>query len=583
MSFRTDRLTAIEAKKAKLEELRRQRESKRLLVASGNDNLSVRKGIDESVDKLVEQLTQTVSSEVGSSDNDMAAGTIGITGATGATGTLAASSSSSSSFEKSNQENKANYVSVSVQVDDLKPTSKKNETITYNKGTQTVDLNPEVDDLADSTWDNRAKKTQEELENELREKLSLQIREELSRERGKKDNHESAKNTIRSSLYTRQIDEDKLIQFIGNSMRVIDRSLSQDDRTPMDLQDGTQSGLEDDFLENQSLKLKAKLHHELITNKSVTSIDWSPSGLLIAVSYSKLPPSQAISSHEPNRGIIIIWNAKLCTPEYIFTASTEILTVKFLVNTPTRIVAGGYSGRIFQYDINSISRLPILQSSLFSRGHSYPVFTILQVNTSLNSKNIFGGGNNNGGTLVTISTDGKICQWSPFVLDKPINSSFKVTDTVITAIRINNGILLGGDSLSLIDNFQRKTAKPFGDLRKFITGLSHRYSSDINSENYDKSRILCTTFDSIYIYSENGVKTNEFRSSSVIMDGDWLSDDKVLAISGTNLEIFDTTQKMAYASFSLDIEGKYLNKVKVNKDLVSVGTEDGYLYLYEVL
>lgn len=505
------RLSAIEEKRAKLEELRRQRKT-RIVSASFENSSSLN---------------------------------------------LSPKQTSVSSLD----EHKPHYVSVSISTDDSTP---KRELVTYDKGTQTLD----------EEWDfirilkPETKKVEEE--EDIVDPTSLIKSEE---ELPKLESEEDEAPLISEKVFN----EDKLAEFVGRSLKIVDRSLLSDFNILQDYQNMTMADYEDTSLADDPILLNCTLFLDIIDGKSVTSLDWSPfSPNLLAASYSSLPPQQYHKGQD--KGLIIIWNIKTQRPEFIFTSTTEILTVKFALHKKTVLFAGGYNGKILQYDITSDSKFPIAQSPLSSRldTHSHPVYSLLQIN-----KTTTGAGN-----LVSCSTDGKICQWSPFLLDKPLSTPLQLKtsfsrydeDLINSMLRLSNGsLLLGGHSLTVLENFQmRNNFKPFdANFKNIVTGMAqfpdHKNYHDL---------ILCSSVDSIVMYNEMGEKLREFSTSSIVMDISWLNAETFIVATGISLELFDISKISSYSFFESPTN-EYINKVSANDEWISVGTENGNILLYK--
>eukprot|EP01088_Endostelium_zonatum_P020526 TRINITY_DN7616_c0_g1_i1.p1 TRINITY_DN7616_c0_g1~~TRINITY_DN7616_c0_g1_i1.p1 ORF type:complete len:875 (+),score=363.98 TRINITY_DN7616_c0_g1_i1:2490-5114(+) len=207
-------------------------------------------------------------------------------------------------------------------------------------------------------------------------------------------------------------------------------------------------------------------------NRAVSDMAWSPRfNDLIAVSYS-LPSSSSgpgdSSSASGARdevasvigagdadGVVCIWSihGTLQRPEYVFTCQSPVTSVLLPKYHPTLVVGGTYSGQIVLWDtrtkygggasgvvsnpnnLNNNSNLnslnnsssgnnnnvnnnnnitittgggPVQRTPLSSIGHTHPVYSLAGVGTT------------NANSLVTVSTDGKLCVWNYKSLYQPL-------------------------------------------------------------------------------------------------------------------------------------------------------------------
>ena len=94
-------------------------------------------------------------------------------------------------------------------------------------------------------------------------------------------------------------------------------------------------------------------------------------------------------------------------PEYIFHATTEIMTAKFSPFHPNLIIGGSYAGQILLWDTRSRSPWAVQKSAITDKGHTHPVYSMTVVGTQ------------NAHNIVSTSTDGTVCTWSFDMLSEP--------------------------------------------------------------------------------------------------------------------------------------------------------------------
>jgi len=140
-------------------------------------------------------------------------------------------------------------------------------------------------------------------------------------------------------------------------------------------------------------------------NRTVTSFDWSTQfPELLVASYN----NNEDAPNEPD-GVCLVWNMKFkkTTPEYVFQCQSPVMSCCFAKFHPNLIVGGTYSGQIVLWDNRSNKRTPVQRSPLSSAAHTHPIYCIDVVGTQ------------NAHSLITISTDGKLCSWSLDMLSTP--------------------------------------------------------------------------------------------------------------------------------------------------------------------
>lgn len=199
-------------------------------------------------------------------------------------------------------------------------------------------------------------------------------------------------------------EKEKIVQsqdfaaFITSSSRVIERALYSQtkynifvDYAGVDAADASKG-------RGRDVTLDLKLFDERWSkHRSVTDIAWSPKhNDLIAASYS----ANEEGTNDPD-GVVLVWSLEnaLQRPEYRFNCQSPVTKVLFNKFSPTSIIGGTYSGQIVIWDLRAKST-PVQQTPLSSIGHTHPVYTMSIV------------GSKNANSLVSISTDGKLCVWS---------------------------------------------------------------------------------------------------------------------------------------------------------------------------
>ncbi|CAD6572335.1 MAG: hypothetical protein TREMPRED_000502 [Tremellales sp. Tagirdzhanova-0007] len=272
------------------------------------------------------------------------------------------------------------------------------------------------------TEDDMRKRILEELEEERR-KLELDLRD-VNESKAKM---EEQKHKI-SDLTTEQrqviFAAPDFSAFIEESTRIVQRALSDG----YDYIKNYTVGVDGDFVEldGQKVKLVCAFSDERWTSgRSVTDIDWSSKfPELVVASYNKSP----FMPSEPD-GIVAVWNLHLLErPEFVFHSASDVLSVCFSPFHPNLIFGGSYSGQVLLWDTRA-KHLPVLKTPLSAAGHTYPIYAMKMVGTQ------------NANNLISSSTDGLVCSWLADMLAQPqealsltVPSNNKTDDVSITCL-----------------------------------------------------------------------------------------------------------------------------------------------------
>ncbi|KAK3394503.1 WD40-repeat-containing domain protein [Podospora didyma] len=313
------------------------------------------------------------------------------------------------------------------------PPSPVKEVFSYSKGVQTTEewTTPPSRPRAFSESDNeepaatpskRLSRRERDREEELRENLRREIEEEL---RATKElvtdgvlKPSAAPNFPARALTAEELkavtQSDDFMGFIDRSTKVIEKALDQeyDILTDYTLQ---VYDIDDDDEQNgntggkgrRKIKELAQFYDERWSKKRmISSIDFSPKfPELMLASYTKNPTAP----HDPD-GIVQVWNIHLHDrPEFVFHAQSDILTAKFSPFHPNLIIGGAYSGQVLLWDTRSRAA-PVQKTTLTGSGHTHPVYCVDIVGTQ------------NANNIISCSTDGAVCGWSVDMLAQPQES-----------------------------------------------------------------------------------------------------------------------------------------------------------------
>jgi len=278
---------------------------------------------------------------------------------------------------------------------------------------------PEVDEQCIECaiiGDTDEEKKTAELSTELqKQQLQLMVDEEnmrILKEQLKKDKlrYEKLKEEERlyepqelSGLEIKRIESSKEFQhFFTNASKVVERALNFTYDITIDYDEGGES--------EEKKEAQLKFHCQLLDDKrtgcrAITSISWSSKFKeLLLTSYNGQENSMSL---DPD-GTVLIWNMHMPNrPEYYFYCNSAVLIAEFHPSNPKLIVGGCRSGQVVVWDTR-LKRSPVQRTSL-SRGHTYPIYA-LKCLPIVNNNN-----------LISVSTDGRLCQWNDSDFHEPTN------------------------------------------------------------------------------------------------------------------------------------------------------------------
>ncbi|KAL7628203.1 hypothetical protein AAE478_002401 [Parahypoxylon ruwenzoriense] len=448
----------ILAKKAKLAELKRQRELRanqaanvaRTNVGGPSDLISPTPGRDNR--KVIESLINSLVGDSRPASSTTGAASPGLRGSR-PNSVLSADELSGENSEYASQANGQPASSqpqvlttVPLQTIYECPPSPVKEIFSYSKGVQTTDdwappatrprafSDLEDDDLTGitSTPNKRLSRWKRDREEELRQNLRIEIEEELkaARELITTDGPLQTGSIVTSNFPARALSSEELaavvasndfVDFVERSTKVIERALDISNEYDIltdyslqahDMEDEDEQAGNTGGKGRRRVKEVVQFYDERWSKKRmISSIDFSlkfPE--LLLASYTKNPSAP----HDPD-GIVQVWNQHLHDrPEFLFHAQSDILTAKFSPFHPSLIIGGTYSGQVLLWDTRAKSA-PVQKTPLTGSGHSHPVYSVDIVGTQ------------NANNIISVSTDGAFCVWSVDMLSQPQESLTLIT------------------------------------------------------------------------------------------------------------------------------------------------------------
>lgn len=296
------------------------------------------------------------------------------------------------------------------------------EYITYSKAVQTdpvadvgVGTNGDFEDEEHTRPRRRSSRKQKEQDEEIRASLRREIEEEIRATQG----DPSIPVSSQQRFPLRQLNSNELNavtsspdfqSFIESTSRYIDRWLDEEYDILRDYSRAAIVDTEEDYASKTSQSLREVLQLYSATHsrrRMVTDLNFSPHDPeLLLTSYTK----NSSAPNEPN-GLVLLWNTHAPSrPEYVFNASSDVLTARFSPFHRNLIVGGCYSGQVCIWDTRSSHRngQPERRTPPSGPGshlgHTHPIFSLSIIGTQ------------NAHNILTADTDGIVCSWSADML-----------------------------------------------------------------------------------------------------------------------------------------------------------------------
>ncbi|KAK2721255.1 cytoplasmic dynein 1 intermediate chain-like isoform X3 [Artemia franciscana] len=378
-------------------------------------------------------------------------------------------------------------------------------------------------------------------------------------------------------------------RFFDNSTRVVERALSENVDIFTDYAGGSES--EDGLDDKSGYKLSLNRYfcdEKWSKNRCVTCLDWSPQHpeLLLAAYHSRED-----APHDPD-GACLIWNTrfKKTSPEYTFHCQSPVTAATFAKFHPNLVLGGTYSGQLVLWDNRSQKKTPVQRSPLTATTHTHPVYCVSVVGTS------------NAHSLVSISTDGKLCSWSLDMLASPQETlelhhrqgkSVAATCMTFPQPQVDvNTFIVGSEDGSVYSACRHGSKSGVMELYDGHYGPVTGISSHGASGPLDFSHLFLTSsFDwtvKLWSQKENRPIYSFEDNGDYIYDVAWSPVHPALfaTVDGTGrLDLWNLNQDTEVPSASVVIEGSNaLNKVSWTQSglHVTVGDDTGKIWVYDV-
>ncbi|KAL0257235.1 hypothetical protein SLS55_008045 [Diplodia seriata] len=317
------------------------------------------------------------------------------------------------------------------------PSTPKPEIITYSKGVQTTEpwtppqrrtsvastseAEPDGPDWSPSKA-KRASKRMSRMERQRDEELRQNLRKEIEEELKALQNEGAVDDdAVEPKFPARALNDEELnavtssddfLDFVERSSKVIERALDEEYDLLVDYALAGVEEVDDD--DDGFGTAKGKKGRRVREITQFYDERWSKKRMISDLSFSQKFPELVLASytknpsapHDPD-GLIQVWNMHMHDrPEYIFHAQSDILTAQFSPFHPNLIIGGAYSGQVLLWDTRAKSQ-PVQKTPLTGSGHTHPVYAIDIVGTQ------------NANNIISCSTDGVVCGWTVDMLSQP--------------------------------------------------------------------------------------------------------------------------------------------------------------------
>lgn len=204
---------------------------------------------------------------------------------------------------------------------------------------------------------------------------------------------------------------DDFTQFVQTKSMIMERILDE----PYDvLTDYTHVPEERDESAHASIQLVRTFDNDTwLSTRSVTDIDWSAKHPeLVVAAYNR---KRVLAHEDDHDGLVAVWNMHVRErPEFVFSAPTDVVSVLASPFHPHLIVGGTYSGQVLLWDTRHrdvpVQRTPLAFAAHGATTHAAPVYSLRMI------------GSAHAHQLVSASMDGVVCTWSLDMLARPQES-----------------------------------------------------------------------------------------------------------------------------------------------------------------
>ncbi|KAL9047902.1 MAG: hypothetical protein Q9162_007918, partial [Coniocarpon cinnabarinum] len=293
----------------------------------------------------------------------------------------------------------------------------KKEVITYSKGVQTGDewiTRPRTPSsgsdsdrdtrpgTSDGLTPRRKGRRKREREEDIRQQLRAEIEEEVRTAQQQPDALGISNKTLKETFPSRALTTEEVeavtssvdfLDFVDRSSKVIERALDEEYDVLADyrygtttLSDESASDDENDSIPARGRRGTSRKGRRLKEVHQFHDEKWSRRRIISDVAFSPKFPELLLASYTKNpsepyspSGVCQVWNLHMhARPEYVFHATSDILTATFSPFHPNLLLGGTYSGQVLLWDTRARSHDPVQRTPLtgMGTGHTHPVYAL---------------------------------------------------------------------------------------------------------------------------------------------------------------------------------------------------------------
>lgn len=322
-------------------------------------------------------------------------------------------------------------------------------------------------------------------------------------------------------------------------------------------------------------------------NFCVGSLEWSDlyKDLLMA---SYIPHSNLGESP----GTICLWSLALRSrPEFVLSSHSPATSVTFNRFDHNLIIGGTYSGQIIIWDLRNKAK-PVQKTAMMAESHSHPVFCLSIVGSQFAN------------TIVSGSTDGKVCVWSLNKLSQPnsfLDMKTKVKDigctTMVFPDNETNMFFMGAEDGSIIQSqlHGSKTGENETEIYSGhfgpITGLDlHKYRENYINDNINGLLLSSGVDWTVKLWNYKNAKTPlcSFEIyDDYVFDVKWnpAHPTKFACVDGAGyLDLWNLNRDIEHPEHRLQTGKHVLNKVNWANDgtMLATGNSMGEITVYSM-
>ena len=274
--------------------------------------------------------------------------------------------------------------------------------------------------------EDQAEKKRKEEEKKAKEKAELERRSSFVRKASLDESQKKTKdnnvniNTAEKQKDTKIYTDEKIQLFSEKNQEILKKFLSNEKQyfekslITNDIFDIGETYYDEDEDSNTS-------HRNVVSHKYELGDLASQKRVVIGLEWSQHAQDLFMASFNDTKdffsqqsGLIELWSlANRKSPDYTITYQTVLTTSIFHNFNPKIILGGTYTGQIVMWDTKSkpipIQRSPMgIGGSSSTKTHSHPI-SCLSIT-----------GDNNNATIISISSDGVMCEWAASNLSRPI-------------------------------------------------------------------------------------------------------------------------------------------------------------------